>query len=369
VPRLPEDARPPVFTVEPSERTRRARRFLIFLLVSASVLAAVVFLPIASALITAAVLAVTLWPLHERLSRRLGRRRKLSAYVLTFAVLVLFALPVAPLSAFLVDEGSRGIEFVSSTLRSEGLQGLIDRLPGPVRTFTNDLLSVLPTQQTERLDETVSQKVTDSGRQAVAAVSGILSATGSLLFQFAMMMIAFFALLLQGREAVGWIESASPLPPSQTRELLVDFKMVSYALVVSTVLTCAVQAAAALVGYLIARVPHPLFFTALTFVIAFIPAIGAASVVQFAALLLFATGRSYAALFLSLWGFVVVALVDNIVKPLLIKNQISMPGALVFFALIGGLGAFGAVGLIIGPLAISLLITLVRMHQRSGVSV
>lgn len=357
-----------VARTDPAVRALRARRFLTFLLVASGVLAAAIVQPILGALITGAVLAVTLWPVHQRLTLRVGRRRKLSAYLLTLGVLAAIAVPIAPLSAFVVDEGSDGVEFVAETLRSEGLRGLIDRLPRPARSAVNEALSILPERQTAKLDETVSQEMSASGGKAVQVVGSAVAATGSMLFHFAMMLIAFFVLLLQGEDAVDWVVSASPLPPSQTRELLIDFKLVAYALVVSTVITCAVQAAAALIGFLIADVPHPWFFAALTFVIAFIPAIGAATVVQFAALLLLATDHAYAALFLSIWGFAVVALVDNLVKPLLMKNQIDMPGAVVFFALIGGLGAFGAVGLLIGPLAVSLLVTIVRMHQRSTVA-
>jgi predicted PurR-regulated permease PerM len=106
------------------------------------------------------------------------------------------------------------------------------------------------------------------------------------------------------------------------------------------------------------------FFMAVTFCLAFVPAVGAASVAQVAALLLVVTGHPYAALFLSLWGFLVVGLVDNVVKPLLIRHGMEMSTAVVFFSLIGGLGAFGAVGLLIGPLAVSFFMALLRMYQR-----
>jgi len=134
--------------------------------------------------------------------------------------------------------------------------------------------------------------------------------------------------------------------------------------IVSTVITAAVQALAALIGYVIARVPHPVFFAGLTFLVAFIPAVGAASVCVVAAALIFATGHPYMALFLALWGFLVVGLVDNVVKPLLVRSGMEMRGAVVFFALIGGLGAFGTVGLLIGPLAVAFFLALLRMYQR-----
>jgi predicted PurR-regulated permease PerM len=136
------------------------------------------------------------------------------------------------------------------------------------------------------------------------------------------------------------------------------------AVIMSTVITAAVQAVVALIGYLIARVPNALFFAGITFFVAFIPAVGAAVVCLAAALLLFVTGHAYMALFLALWGLLVVGLVDNLVKPLLIKAGMEMRGAVVFFALVGGIGTFGAVGLLIGPLVVALFLALLRMYKR-----
>ena len=191
-----------------------------------------------------------------------------------------------------------------------------------------------------------------------------LSPAAGIAFSAALMLIALFSFLARGPELVAWLDSVSPLRRGQTLELLDTFKKVSIAVIVSTVITAAVQAAAALVGYLIAQVPNPVFFAAVTFFVAFIPAVGAAAVCLAAALLLFVTGHPYMAIFLALWGMVVVGLVDNLVKPLLIRRGMELHGSVVFFALIGGLAAFGAIGLLVGPLVVSLFLALLRMYHR-----
>jgi predicted PurR-regulated permease PerM len=84
----------------------------------------------------------------------------------------------------------------------------------------------------------------------------------------------------------------------------------------------------------------------------------------FASLLLVVTGHPYMAVFLAAWGLIVVGLVDNLVKPLLIRRGLEIHGAIVFFSLIGGLAAFGAVGLLVGPLLVALFLTLLRIYHR-----
>jgi AI-2E family transporter len=99
---------------------------------------------------------------------------------------------------------------------------------------------------------------------------------------------------------------------------------VSFAVIASAGITAAVQAVAAMVGFLIARVPSPFFFALVTFFLALVPVIGAAVVCLFAALLLLVTGHPYMAAFLVIWGLVVVGLADNLVKPLLIRRGLDI---------------------------------------------
>ncbi len=343
---------------------RRARRFFTVLLVGTMVLAALVARPLATALFMAAVLAGSLWPLQKRLQRPL-RRRSIAASLLALGVVVLILGPLVAFSTYLVNEIAQAFQFISDTFRSGGVPGLRERLPDGVDRVLSAILEWISERSGGKFDASMVQRqVTAQGGKAVVAVGAAVSATGSLLFQGTMMIVALYFFLVEGDELVDWLDRVSPLRPGQTQELMLEFKKVTYAVIISTVITAAVQAAAATIGYLIARVPNPIFFAGLTFIIAFIPAVGAASICLAAAGLLFVTGHRAAAIFLAIWGVAVVGLVDNVVKPYLIKAGMELRGAVVFFALIGGLGAFGTVGLLLGPLVVAAFMALTRMYER-----
>lgn len=341
-----------------------ARRFFFVLLAAAAVLFAVVVRPIASALFLAAVLAGVAWPAHRWLTRRLGNRPKLSSGLFVVAVSLLLLVPVAAFATFAIKQGLEGVRYVIETVRGQGARALLDHLPPSLQELVGKGLASLTEEQGQSLVESLQERLTSHGGKAAAAVGATLSATGSLAFQAAMMLIAFYFFLVDGERLVKWIDGMSPLEPGQTGELLVEFKKVSYSVLLSTVITSAVQAVVALGGYLLGRVPHPVFFAGVTFFFAFVPAVGAGAVCLAAAGLLLATGHPWAALFLAVWGVAVVGLVDNAVKPLLMKGGMQMNGAVVFFALIGGLTAFGGIGLLLGPLVVTMLLSLLRMYQR-----
>ena len=346
-----------------SARELAARRFLFALLIASLLVVGYAAWPLATSLLLAGVLAVVLAPLQARLSRWLGGRQAIAAGILVLAVLFLLIGPLLGLTAFLVKEATDGIRFILDIVRSEGIAGLLDYLPAPLDAYAARALEGLGD-----LGQLAQKHITEQGPRAASAVAAAVLATGLLVFDLVMMLIALFFLLVSGRNLVAWLDEVSPLRPGQTRELVAEFKKVSYAVIVATVATAAVQAVAALIGYLIAKVPHPVFFTALTFFVALIPAIGAAGVCLFAALILLATGHPYMAGFLALWGLGVVGLIDNVVKPFLIKGGLEMGGAVVFFALIGGIAAFGMPGLLIGPLAVATFLTLLRMYRRDFIS-
>jgi len=181
------------------------------------------------------------------------------------------------------------------------------------------------------------------------------------------LLIAFYFLLLDGRRLVAWLASVSPVP-EETMAIATQLARASRSVLSSLFLTALVQSGAAIVGYLIAGVPQPAFFGLLTFLAAFIPSVGTSIVALPLALLMLALGHPWAALFLAIWSLAVVGLIDNVVKPLLIKGGMQINAAVLFFALIGGLGMFGAIGLIVGPLAVSLFVALATTPEPAAES-
>jgi predicted PurR-regulated permease PerM len=334
-----------------------SRLFYITLVVVSLFLLGEMLLPFFSALFLAAVLAGSLFGIHQRLARRLRGRSGLAAGLLTLLLLVAIAGPLASLTAVAINEASQGLGFLREALKSEGLHGLVHQLPESSRAWADRMVDSLPDPR--QLFDALSE----SGKSAAAAFGGVLTATGRVLFMTLLTLVGFFFFLTNGRELLVWLEGVVPLAPGQFRSLMVEFRKVTRAVLISTVATAAVQAVAALVGFFIARVPNALFFCLVTFVAALIP-IGAAGLVSIIlGVTLLLSGRTGAGVFLLLWGALVVGTIDNFVKPYFIRGGVQLHGAVVFFALLGGLAAFGPVGIIAGPLVVAFFVAVTRMER------
>jgi predicted PurR-regulated permease PerM len=332
---------------------------VVFLVVAVLLMASLIY-PIASALLLAAVLAGAMFPWQQRLARRL-HSRWVAAGLLTAAVTLLLAVPATLIGLTASRQLASGIGHVQDTLSERGIPGLVDEMPPGLRAPARKFVDRYPGGE-KRLKEAAEGQMA----RALASLSAAVLATSSLLLDGALMLVAFFFMLGDGAALVRWIAVVAPLPQAQVLEIFRDFRNVSVALLLSSLGTAGAQSLAALIGYLVAGVPHPLMFAALTFLIAFIPAIGATSVVLLASFVLFVQGQDQAALYLALWGLVVVAFVDNLVKPLLLQGRMEIHGALIFFALVGGLATFGPVGLVAGPLILSFFLAAVRLSRRTA---
>jgi predicted PurR-regulated permease PerM len=339
--------------------TELGRRVLIGLALLAVVLLLYVALPFAAALLVAAVLAGVFSPWFERLAEGLGRRRTLAGGLFVTAVVFAVVLPLAGLTFAVAQQAEDALRPMRAVFLEKGVSGFIDGLPDPLPYLAREIMSRLPRgqQQAEEL-------VRDLTGRILGGVGYLFVATGALLFQLSMMLVAFFFMLVDGPTLVRWITRASPLTDAQMNELFSDFRAVSVAVLAGSLGTALVQTVVALMGYWLAGARPALLLAAATFIGAFIPLVGAGTVVVASAILLALTGHSSAAIFLGIWGIAVVSSIDNFVKPYLMRGRLEVNTGVIFFSLLGGVASFGPVGLIAGPLVVAFFLAVVRMCQK-----
>jgi predicted PurR-regulated permease PerM len=336
---------------------RRGASTTVFLLLSLG-LVLVVFSPIWKPLLLGAVFGAMVSGIHERVAGRLWQRRYLSASLLT---LVAGALIITPLTVLAIEAAGQALDaltLVRKTLDQGGLRGAVRALPdtmeGWIRPFVPRSADALPAGQA-------------AAGWAAERVQAALTALSQFTLDLAIMMIAFFFVLADGRRFGQWVTQMSPLGRARTDELLAECKVVARSVIGSNLLTGLAQASVATIGYLVAQAPKPLFFGLVTLIASFIPSVGTAIVSLPLAGMLWLMGRPWAALFLACWSLFIVAVIDNLLRPLLIKSEMQIHGAFIFFALIGGIMLFGFSGLVIGPLSLGLFMSLVRFHARDVV--
>ncbi|MFL5452162.1 MAG: AI-2E family transporter [Myxococcales bacterium] len=347
---------------EPNVRaeSRKARVTFGVLVLVASALFVLVIWPFRAPLFLAVVLAAVFQRPFLRTSALLRGRRKLASALLTLAVFFAIVLPFASIAAFAVRESLVGLDYLRSELGVTNVTDLKSgQLPPRAEAAINRTLGVVHLNRAQ-----VQEGITRVSEEIRTAAPELLASSGRAAFHTVVMLIALYFLLLEGRVLIEWLGTVSPLQARQTHELLTEFRKVSNASVVGSVVSALGQGILTAIGFAITGVPHALFFGLLTAIASFVPVVGTAIVWVPAVLLLGATGHMTAAIVLAAWCLVFVIGGEHVGKPLLLRGQVEMHTGLVFLSLLGGLEVFGLLGIIIGPLIVSFFLALMRMYRR-----
>ena len=155
-------------------------------------------------------------------------------------------------------------------------------------------------------------------------------------------------------------------PPGRIRSLLLELRGVSRSVLGAQLGSGLAQAVVATIGYAIAHVPTPVVFGAVSLMASLIPVGGVSLVGVPLAVLLWLTGHTGWAIFLAAWIVLLTGLIDNVLRPLLVRGGTNLNGGLVFFALLGGLLAFGAIGVVVGPLSLALFLSVAAIQRRGN---
>jgi predicted PurR-regulated permease PerM len=197
-------------------------------------------------------------------------------------------------------------------------------------------------------------------------VAGVVGSTTHVALMAVLMLVALFFLLRDGPILIAWIESTPSMPPGRVRTLLLELRDVSKSVVGAQAASGFAQATVATIGYAVAGVPSPVVFGVLSLAASFIPVGGVSLVGLPLAGLLWLQGHPGWAIFVALWTVLVTGLIDNVVRPLVVRGGTKLNGGLVFFALLGGLLAFGLIGIVVGPLALSLFLSVGAIERREA---
>ena len=318
-----------------------------------------ILVPFAGALSWGLCLAFLLSPLQRALTRRYRGRANLAAGLLTGLTPVVVLLPLASLGLVFAQQVRllidllRGIDFSgSATFISR-----IEQYPLIARALA--LLHANTVVSTADIQSWVVNAA-QSVLQSLAATSGnlVLGAVGTLV-GFMLMLFLLFFLLRDGPDMLQQAVRLIPIEAQRRDSLLQLIGTTTRAVVFGTGVTALVQGLLVGLGFAILGLPSPVVFGAIAAVFALLPAGGTALVWVPAVLWLAATGRPGGAVFMAIWG-IAVSLSDNVMRPLLIGRHGQVSTLMVFVGVVGGVSAFGAVGLIVGPVLLTLIAALLK---------
>jgi predicted PurR-regulated permease PerM len=318
--------------------------------------------PFLAAILFAAAVVISSWPLYQRLLARMRGRRTLAALCMTFSLTLLVIIPIALVAYNLADDVARSFEQVKAVIEQGAVQSPAWLRQVPlIGGWLDQYVSGLFASREQMTD--LAKRMLEPARHFLMSGGLIL---GGGVVQMSMAAFVCFFMYRDGMSLKRMLEAG-------TRRILGERAAKVSTTVSQTVRgvmygllgTALAQALVAALGFSIAGVPAVPMLAVLTFVSSLVP-IGPPIIWAGAAIWLFAQGSTGWGVFMLVWGLVLISGVDNVVRPLLISRGSSQPFLLTFLGVLGGVIAFGFVGMFIGPTLLAVGYSLISDWTGAG---
>jgi predicted PurR-regulated permease PerM len=319
--------------------TKHQRAAVLILLLGAALVIALS--PFATGLIGIPVLYIIFVPVYRALEPRL---RPTAAAALTVGLaMVLILLVILVITAVLINQTpsiARGI------------------LESPLRDRLNDV----------RIGSyELGPQITTMGERIISWMGtgalGLIGTATRLTLNMIVSLFGLYYLLLSAGRIWDMVEPYIPFSAQNSELLKARFKLVTVSTLIGTGLTAVIQGVLVGGAFMVVGLPNALFWSIVTVILSILPIVGSGLIWGPGAIVLFLQDRVVAGVVLIVWGLVVVANVDNVIRPIVFRRYAQIHPLITLVGAFAGIRYFGLLGLMVGPLALSYFFELIRMYR------
>lgn len=339
-------------------------RFFITVLLCSLALLLSLFWAYISAVVLALFIASVFYPFYLRVKRLFKDREISSSLFMTLFILLALILPMGWFASTLSKEA---LDFYNTTRNSVSLNKIQHALESDsplaqkIRKV-GDMVGLEYSPETiKTLSASIGKKVGlflyDQGRSMASNLF-------SFLVHFFLMMMTIYYLFRDGFRLKDYITQLLPVPRQQLEKVVETFQEMGRAIFIGNGLSGIVQGVLGGFGFYIFGVNSPFLWGTVIAFMAFLPVIGASIVFLPAAAILFLQGKTSTGLGFLAYNICYSSIIEYLIKPKLIGQGMQMNSLLVFIGIIGGIKLFGILGIIYGPLIITIFLTLAEIYRQ-----
>ena len=313
--------------------------------------------PVGIGILLGTCLAFMAQPLFMRLRARLGVS---GAGALTVAVAMVAVIGVVGGILALFVTGGR--ELAAQLAASSGTGGVTHAALADIAKIT-DRFGLTQDDLVTHARSLATEAANRAGDLAAATMSTVGGTLLGLLF----VLLSMHYILCNWEHVARRAQESLPLRPQYTAALFEEFRSVGRSTLLGAAGTSLAQGVVSTLGYMLAGVPQPLFFGAATAVASFVPAVGVLLLLVPIGVGFFLVGEPGHGVFVLAWGLVfVVGVCDYVIRPRLVSGERKVPSLVTFAAMFGGVEVLGLEGLIVGPVVMTLALSVLRLYAEEA---
>ena len=324
----------------------RSTGFILVLLGILTYFSWLLITPFLGYILGAILIAFILYPLQRRLERKLSAGK--AAMILLLVAIIGFILPFVVVGIVVARDAAALLEEIDPD--EIGIT--------PVEEFIED---------TTGFELDLGQHLTDAAEQAgsilIDQTFAWLGTITHALVGFGLVIFLIYYLLKDGQDLVAWIRERTPLPDEVQEELVMELREITRAVLAGHVLIAIIEGTIAGLGLFATGIPNATFWTFVMVILSLIPLIGAFLVWGPAVGYLILTGEPVLAAALAIYSAVVVGVADDYLRPIVVDRYAELSPAIIILGVVGGVYAFGVIGLFFGPVLLGVFIAVITVYD------
>ncbi len=333
------------------ETSKTEKNFLFALLAVILLLTLIILYPFLTVLIISAAIAVVISPVYLWIKKYVTKNRSSLASFITLALfLILLCVPLFFMGVVIFDQAQNAYQFISQS--------------GSTSIFIHRLDTSINNIMPEGFTFDTYGKVSELTTFLSGNIGNFFTSTFN---TFTMSFLSIFTMFFMLKDGEAWREGfikLLPLSEKNSKEILSDLKKSINRIIKGSLFIAVMQGLLSAVGLWIFGVPNPAFWGVVAGIASFLPIFGTSLVSIPAILFLYFNGMQLQALGLLIWSATLVGMIDNVISPYVISRNTEVPSIFMLFAILGGIAVIGPLGIIIGPLVLSLLYNLVSIYRK-----
>ncbi|OGQ21638.1 MAG: hypothetical protein A3I05_07665 [Deltaproteobacteria bacterium RIFCSPLOWO2_02_FULL_44_10] len=339
-------------------------RAFFFLLLFLFVIGILIISPFLEAILLSIVFAVLFYPLHEKYLQWTSGRKNIASLLSTASFLIILIIPISILLHLTAVQLSH-ILVTQTQTQEPSLSESVFYFQKKMIVGAKKIESLLGMQF--NLVPLIKERTHQLTQVFAKHILAIISGMANVALDFFVMMMLLFYFFRQGPEFLSKGIHLSPLKDRYGKKLTDEIKITIKGVFYGSFFVGFLQATFASIGYYFAHVENYLFWGIITFIASFLPTIGTALVIIPLSFALLFQGHVKHAIFLIAYGTLIVATLDNLLRPFLIHSHVHP--VILLLGIVGGITLFGPLGLLLGPIIMATLIAALRIyaHDFSGV--
>lgn len=309
--------------------------------------------PFLTTLILAAILVTGTYPVYEWILNKVKQRKRLASVLMSLSIGIIFSTVLFSFIILLSDEAVSTYQIFETWIKSGRFN------PNEIIIKASRYVGI------PRVDviTSITQAAQTFSTNLVSQSTEFLKSIAWMILNFFLLVFTMYFFFKDGKAIVLYIEKIMPVPHPYSSEIFQKFKRVSLAMLYGIFLTAILQGILGGIGLAVAGIRNPIFWGTVMGLFGMLPVGGTGIVWLPASLFLLAGGHYVAGIGLLIWGGLIVAFVDNLVKPIVIATQTKIYPLATFLVVIGGLIVFGLKGAIIAPMVLAAFLSFVHIYQ------